>query len=297
MNLGALTTETTVSFDESLTEDEVIIGDTAAIETARARVVEHLDRIRNLAEITAKARVKSQNNFPAGTGLASSASAFAALTVAGTHAAGLDINERALTVLARQGSGSAARSIPGGFVEWLAASYSPTASDHSFAHTIMPAEDWDLCDVVVIVSRDPKKVGSSEGHAAAVTSPFFSDRLKRLPERFHRVKRELLAHNLKGIGPDLEAEAVELSVMAMTSRPPIFYWSPTTVRVLDAVRAWRAEGLSVYFTLDAGPNVHLICEAKDSGSVAKQAQGLEGVTEVIASGVGTGAKLSDVHLF
>jgi len=297
MNLDALTSETTVEFDDALTEDEIVLDGEPADEKTKTRVTQHLDRIRSEAKITSKARVHSRNNFPGSTGLASSASAYAALTLAGTRAAGLDLSERNLSILARQGSGSAARSIPAGFVEWLAATNVTSISSQSYARQLLPPEAWDLQDVIAIVSRDAKRVGSTEGHAAVNTSPFLGERISRLPIRYHRVRRELLNKNLKGMGADIEAEAIELHMLAMTSRPPIFYWSPATVRVMDAVRLWRDEGLNVYYTLDAGPNVHILVGAANADDVATRLKTFPDVQEVMVSRAGQGARLIEDHLF
>lgn len=293
MNLDALVAETTVQFDDRLSEDRITIGESEISDVARARIVAHLDRVRQEAKIESRARVLSRLNFPPSTGLASSAAGFAALSLAATRAAGLELSEIALSVLARQGSGSACRSIPGGFVEWIASMSSAT----SFARSIAPADYWDLQDVVAVVTTEPKKVGSSEGHQLATTSPFMAERVSRLPARFHRAKRAVLARDLHALGPDLEAEATELHMIAMTSRPPVFYWTPEMVRVIQAASAWREQGLPVYFTLDAGPNVHLICEGKDAEAVANQARALEGVKQVIISGVGGPVHLVESHLF
>ncbi len=285
MNLSRATTTTTVEFDEQLAEDAVRIGDAPVREAARARVVAHLDRIRAIAKIASKARVESQNTFPSGVGIASSASGFAALTVAGTRAAGLQLPERELTMLARQASGSACRSIPAGFVEWVT-SIDPSSS---YAVSIAPPEHWDLHDVIAIVSTEEKQVGSTEGHSAALTSPFLQSRLTTLPIRLHRVRRAILARDLDLLGPAVEEDAIELFFIAMTSRPPIYYWAPAMVRVIQAVQRWRADGLPVYFTLDAGPNVHLICEGKDADQVASLARAVEGVQQVIDNAPGGAA--------
>lgn len=297
MNLDALTTQTTVEFDEALEQDEIFLDGEPADEKTIARVVGHLNRIRAEAKIKSYARVHSKNNFPSATGLASSASAFAALTLAATRAAGLEWNERHLSILARQGSGSAARSIPAGFVEWLAATNVTSTSEQSYARQLMPPDAWDLKDVIAIVSRDPKKVGSSEGHAAVNTSPFLGERISRLPIRYHRVRRELLNKNLQGMGVEIEAEAIELHMLAMTSRPPIFYWAPATVRVMDAVRQWRTEGLHAYYTLDAGPNIHILVENQNADEIARRLGAFADVQQVIVSGAGGGARLSEEHLF
>lgn len=297
MNLEALTSQTTVEFDDALAQDEIVINGEAADDKTRARISQQLDRIRSEAKITSPARIHSKNNFPSATGLASSASAFAALTLAAAHAAGLELSERNLSILARQGSGSAARSIPAGFVEWLAATNVTSTSAQSYARQLLAPEAWDLRDVIAIVSREAKQVGSSEGHAIVNTSPFIGERLARLPIRYHRVRRELLNKNLKGMGTEIEAEAIELHMLAMTSRPPIFYWSPATVRVMDAVRHWRAEGLEAYYTLDAGPNVHVLVEAKDAEEVANRLRAIDEVQEVITSAAGGGARLTEEPLF
>jgi diphosphomevalonate decarboxylase len=293
MNLGQLTTTTTVEFGDEIKEDRVKIDGGTASDAARSRVVEHLDRVRAAARIDAKARVESKNSFPSGTGIASSSSAFAALSLAAARAAGLELNEHDLSILARQGSGSACRSIPSGFVEWIGG----RTSDGSYSVSILPPEHWDLRDVIAVVSTEEKKVGSTEGHAAAVTSRFIPERLNALPSRLHRIRRSLIAKDLAAMGAEIEAEALELHLIAMTSRPPVFYWSPEMVRVIQCARKWRADGLAVYFTLDAGPNVHLICESKDAAQVESQARGVQGVQQVLVNSPGAGTRSSEQHLF
>lgn len=293
MNLDRAFTTTTVEFDAQLNDDVIIIGGKEADGSARVRAVAHLNRIRKLARVETKARMQSENNFPMGAGIASSASAFAALSVAASHAAGLQLSERELSILSRQAAGSACRSIPSGFVEWIAGH----SSENSYAVSIAPPEHWDLRDVIAIVSTEEKKVGSYEGHAAAQTSPFLLARQNNLPARFHLVRQAILAKNLGLLGPAIEEDAIELHMMAMTSRPPIFYWTPGMVRVIQSAMRWREEGLAVYFTLDAGPNVHLICEAKDADQVAVRVQEIADVQRVIVNSPGGAARIIDTHLF
>ena len=293
MNLDHATTTTTVEFDAQLNDDVVLIGDAAAQGAARDRVIAHLDRVRALAHLETKARVESRNSFPTGVGIASSASAFAALSLAATRAAELDLSERELSILARQGSGSACRSIPAGFVEWIAGS----SNADSYAVSIAPPAHWDLRDVIAVVSAEEKQTGSTAGHAAAATSPFLATRVGALPGRFHRVRRAVLAKDLALLGPALEEDALELHLIAMTSRPPIFYWTPGMVRVIQLAQQWRADGLAVYFTLDAGPNVHLICESKDADQVGALARAVSDVQQVIVNAPGGAARLIEEHLF
>jgi len=293
MNLDHATTTTTVEFDSALNDDYVLIGGKAPNDAPRARVIAHLDRVRALAQIETRTRVQSQNNFPMGAGIASSASAFAALSLAATRAADLELSERELSILARQGSGSACRSIPGGFVEWLAGS----ESANSYAVQLAPPEFWDVRDVIAIVSTAEKQISSTDGHAAASSSHFLAERLTALPARLARVRRALFAHDLAALGAAIEEDALELHFVAMTSVPPIFYWSPGMVRVIQAAHHSRADGLAVYFTLDAGPNVHLICEAKDADQVAARAREISDVQQVIVNAPGGAARLIEQHLF
>ena len=292
MNLGDLHTTTTVAFDEGLERDEVTIDNRPADEVTRARVSRHLDLVRQTAGLRSPARVISLSNFPAGAGIASSASGFAALTVAACAAAGLELTEAQLSALARRGSGSASRSVPGGFTEWVMGRGNAT----SFARTVAPAQHWDLRDVVVVVSREHKRVGSSRGHGLAVSSPLHTARVRTVSTRLADCKRALLARDLEAMGPLIEEDAVMMHAVMMTSRPPLYYWTPATIGIIRAVQEWRAEGLPVYFTVDAGPNVHLICEAASVAQVKARAQALPEVLDILVSGPGGPARLVTEHL-
>jgi len=292
MNLAALTTVTTVEFRPNLTADTVRIGDELAMGQAAARVVAHLDRIRAMAGVEYRAWIASQNDFPMGTGLASSSSAFAALTLAATRALGLDCDEETLSRLARRGSGSACRSVSGGFTLWEGAS-----DETSYARQVARPEYWALYDVVAIVAHEHKTVGSQDGHALAPTSPLHRARLAAVADLLEAVRGGIERRDLVAMGPAIEIDALAMHGVMMTSRPSILYWQPTTVAVLQAVRAWRKEGLDVYFTLDAGPNVHCFCQAVDAAEVERRLRNLAGVQSVLVSGPGGGVRLVEYHLF
>lgn len=292
MNLDNATTTTTVEFDPALKTDQVTIEGTETTPQAAARVSGHLDRVRGLAGIEARARVVSRNSFPMGAGIASSASAFAALTVAACAAANLNLNERELTILARLGSGSACRSIPAGFVEWYAAE----TSEDSFAEQIAPPEHWDLCDLIAIVQTEHKKVGSTKGHELVDPSPFAVARLAAAERALPVIREALLAGDFAPFGEETEQEAIRMHAVAMTSLPSVLYWSPETVRILHAVRALREEKLPAYFTIDAGANVHVLCEGPHADSVENRLRALDGVLDVIANRPGPATRLIDAHL-
>lgn len=287
MNLAGLETVTSVSFVEGLAEDEVLIGGEKQSGSARERVVTHLNHIRRLAKTTTGARVESRNNFPAGAGIASSASAFAALSLAGATAAGLTLSEAELSALARLGSGSAARSIPGGFVEW----HPGAAHAESFAETIAPPDHWALVDVVAVVSQKHKSIGSTGGHALAGTSPLQAARVASAPERFQQCKEALLARNFAAFAEGIEADSNLMHAVMMTSTPPLFYWEPITLAIMKAVRQWRAEGVPVGYTIDAGANVHCLCLTEAAPEVERRLRQNLDVKQVFRAGPGGPARL------
>jgi diphosphomevalonate decarboxylase len=293
MNLDNATTITTVAFDPTLEADQVMIEGADSSGQAGRRVSEHLDRIRAAAGFRMYARIASRNTFPMGAGIASSASAFAALTVAGCVAAGLKLDERQLTILARLGSGSACRSIPAGFVEW----HTADTSDGSYAEQIAAPEHWDLCDLIAIVQTEHKKVGSTKGHEMAQASPFADVRLAEAERALPDVRRAILERDFFIFGEETEQEAIRMHAVALTSRPSVLYWSPATVRIMQAVREWRDNGLVSYFTIDAGANVHVLCQSADAYTLETELRDLPGVLDVIPNRPGPGSQLSDNHLF
>ncbi|MBN1680800.1 MAG: diphosphomevalonate decarboxylase [Anaerolineae bacterium] len=293
MNLDHATTQTTVAFDPTLTADHVTIENTGTTPQAARRVSDHLDRIRARAGIETRARVVSRNSFPMGAGIASSASAFAALTAAACAAARITLSERELTILARQGSGSACRSIPAGFVEW----HTADTSAESYAESIAPPEHWDLRDLITIVQTEHKKVGSTTGNALVHTSPFADARLAAAERALTIIREALLARDFATFGEETEQEALRMHAVAMTSRPSLLYWSPSTVRILQAVRAWRENGLPAYCTIDAGANGHVLCEGIHAAAVEAKLRALDGVQDVIANRPGPGTHVINTHLF
>ncbi len=287
MNLAGLETRTTVSFAPELATDELILNGQPAEEETRLRVSRFLDRVRALAGIRHHARVESVNNFPTGSGIASSASAFAALSMAACAAAGLSLPDEELSRLARTGSGSACRSIPGGFVEWRAGEDDQT----SFALSIAPPEHWDLADCIALVSEGHKSTGSTEGHTLAATSPLQAARVAGTEERLAICRRAILQRDFATLAEVVEFDSNLMHAVMMTSRPPLIYWQPATLAVMSAVQTWRAQGMDVCYTIDAGPNVHVLCLNTISGQVAKMLTEISGVQKVITALPGGPARL------
>lgn len=277
LTLGGLETRTTVSFDETLPSDRLTVDGSPLTNSALVRVSEHLDRIRHLVGINTPAHIESQNNFPADVGVASSASAFAALTLAGTAAAGFSLTPKELSRLARLGSGSACRSIFGGYVEW----YAGEADADSHAEPLAPPEHWDLIDLIAVISREHKGVGSTQGHKLADTSPLQSARVADAPRRLNICREALLHRDFPTLASIVEQDSNLMHAVMFTSTPALIYWLPTTIEVMQAVTTWRAEGLEVGYTIDAGPNVHCLCIKQHADQVEERLNHQPGVINLL----------------
>ncbi|MBU1000638.1 diphosphomevalonate decarboxylase [Patescibacteria group bacterium] len=293
MCLSNLLTTTTVEFSKNYSKDEITVNNKALKQNEEKRAIKHLDRVRKMANINLKAKVMSNNNFPSGTGLSSSASGFAALSLAASCAADLNLSEKDLSILARQGSGSACRSIPSGFVEWL----DGNTSKSSYAIQVFPPDHWAIADVVAIVSEGKKEVPTSVGQQTARSSPFMQIRLAHMREKNEKVKKYIAEKNFKEFGELVEQEALELHTIMLTQTPPLIYWTPGTLKIMKLTRHWRLEGICVYFTINTGQDIHLICEAENIKKVKSKLSKLDFVKNIIINTPGEGARFTKNHLF
>lgn len=291
MNLSNLLTTTTVEFSPRYKEDQILINNEIN-KKENKRVEKFLDKIRQMAKSSLYAKVVTENNFPKSGGLASSASGFAALTMAASHAIGLKLSEKELSIFARIGSGSACRSIPDGFVEW----FEGNDSQSSFAQTIYPADYWNINNIVIIVNKESKKVATTDGHKLAKTSSFFEERLINIENKIEKIKKLIKDKNFVQFGDLVEQEALELHAIMLTSEPPILYLQPKSIEIMQLVWQWRSEGLFVYFTIDAGPNIHLICQEKDQQQVIDKLNKMKDIKYIINSAA-NGTRLEEKHLF
>jgi diphosphomevalonate decarboxylase len=292
VSLDNVYTVTTVEFSEKFKKDSIEIDGEKKL-SELVRLTNHLDNIRKLAKSNLYAKVVSKNNFPNSSGLASSASGFAALSKAATCALGLNLSEKELSSLARLGSGSAARSIPGGFVEW------EKGSSHasSYARTIFPPEHWDLSAIIVMITGEKKDVSTTKGHGITTTSPFFNLRIKNLPKRIKEIKDAIEEKDIKKFGDILEEECLEFVTMSLTAKPYILYWEPATIRIIKLCRKLREQGLTPYFTMDAGPQPVIYCLRKDAKKINTRLKKTEGVIKTIVCNPASGTELTDKHLF
>lgn len=290
LTLAGMATRTRVSFEPGLQADQLVLNGAPAEGEPVQRVRGLLDRVRaRSGKAGLFARVESANDFPTASGLASSASAFAALAVAAARAAGLDLDAAALSDLARCTSVSAARSVLGGFVMLRAG----VEGDE-----LLPAEQlaapahWDVAIVVAVTREGPKDVGSSEGMKHTMkTSPYTGAWIERAPALFERIRAGVLARDLTAIGPAVEQSALMMHAAAIAADPGILYFTGATVEAIAGVRRMRQAGLEGYLTIDAGPHVKVLTRGADAERVAETMRAVPGVLRTIVARPGPGAHI------
>lgn len=295
MCLSDLYSVCTIEFSSEFREDKIDFLNEKVVKPREIeRIAGVLDRVRSLANKSLKARVLTKNNFPKATGIASSASGLSAVTFAGCHAFGLRLNKVELSKLARLASGTASRSIPDGFVEWKKG----TNESNSYAVQIFPLHHWKIADVVAIVTHKMKKVSSTDGHKLAATSPFYQSRLNGMEAKIKKIKRAIKKRDFPKFGQIIEGETLNMHAICLTSTPSIIYWSPATIEIMKKVQGWRENGeVESYFTIDAGPTVHCICQEKDAKKLASELKRIVGVEKVVINRPAVGARTVDKHLF
>lgn len=290
ITLDALHTRTRLRFDAALDADDVTLN--GARDAAQTRKLgAFLDLFRARAGISTRAHVESTNGFPTGAGLASSASGFAALAVAADRALGLHLEPRELSVLARIGSGSAARSIFGGFVEMSAG----TREDglDAFATPLREAAAWPLEVVVAITTREKKSVSSRAGmEATRKTSPFYRDWIATVPGDLATARAAVAACDFEQLARVSEASCMAMHAVMLATRPALIYWNAATLECIQCIRTLQAEGCAVFFTIDAGPQVKAVCLPDHAARVADALRSVQGVEDVLRSGLGAGARVT-----
>lgn len=287
VTLADLYTDTCVTFDPALAADELRLNDQPA--DAR-RASRFLDLVRKMAGIDLRAAVSSHNNFPTGAGLASSASGFAALAVAACDAAGIAPDAHELSILARQGSGSAARSIFGGYAEMRRGE----AGDGHDAHALplLDAAAWPLDVVIAVTESRPKAIDSRHGMGAtAASSPFYPLWVEQAEDDLQAMREAIDARDFHALGELAEYSCLKMHALMLSNRPALIYWHAATLAAMRAIREMRANGVPVYFTIDAGPQVKALCLPEARDTVTRTLTNIAGVERVLPTRLGPGAHL------
>jgi len=287
ITLDRFYTVTTVEFQEKLEKDQFFLNGKPASDKEANNVYSFLDKIRNRFSVNLHAIVSSENKVPTAAGFASSASGFAALAAAATKALKLDIEERELSILARQGSGSACRSVYGGFVEWQKGKRED--GKDSFAIQLLPENQWQLSILSVMVNSKEKKVSSREAMKRTVEkSPFYLGWLQGVERDLDLAKKAIEVRDFQALGEVMEANALKMHGTMLGAEPPILYWESGTLEVIKQVQELRLSGINAYFTIDAGPNVKVLCLPEDEKEVHRSLLMLPSVQEVLVCHPGPG---------
>jgi diphosphomevalonate decarboxylase len=285
ITLDSLTTCMTVEFDDRLATDEMLLNGEPA-ERMLGRVSACLDQL--IGPARAHALISSECNFPIAAGLASSASAFAALVVAANQAAGLQKDRLSLARAAGRASGSAARSLYGGFVELSAG---PQQID---VKPILDAGEWPLKVVVAVTEKAPKPVSSGKAMMlSAETSPFYSSWLEHQEQDLRQAANAIAERDFAALAIVSEHNCLKMHSVMWGSRPPVVYWNKATLACMETIRALQQDGVAVFFTIDAGPQVKAVCLPEHADQVHLAMQATEGVIETMPSALGPGARLLD----
>ena len=288
LTLDGFYTTTTVTFKEELEKDAFVLNEQVVTGEAYNRVTNYLDLIRNLAgKSNLYAEVYSVNAVPTAAGFASSASGFAALAAAATRAIGLNVNEQELSKITRQGSGSACRSIYGGFAEWVKGE--KLDGSDSYAVPIVPKEYWDVRVAAVVLNAEEKNVSSRVGMKRTVdTSVFYQGWLDSISYDLQEIKAGIQDRDFEKVGQIAEANCLKMHATTLGANPPFTYWQDSTLYIMQTVQKMREAGIPVYFTIDAGPNVKVLYLPEHEKLVEETLKQANGVADVILSRAGEG---------
>ena len=281
ITLADLFTTMSVEFDASLSDDTLSVNDRESSSMIQ-RVSACLDTI--AGEQRDAARVLSSGNFPIAAGLASSASAFAALVIAADAATGTDLDQASLASLAGRASGSAARSLYDGFAELH------NIGDDISVRSLRSAEEWPLKVVVAITATGSKPVGSTEAmEISRRTSPFYSRWIEQQEQDLKDARTAIVARDFAKLASVAEHNCLKMHSVMWGSRPPIVYWNSATLACMQTIRELQSQGVAVFFTIDAGPQVKAVCEPASESRVRAALAATDGVQDVLVSGLGKGA--------
>ncbi|CAI2594993.1 hypothetical protein AKUA2003_06780 [Apilactobacillus kunkeei] len=284
LTLDEFYTDTSVQFDETLQSDEVTLNDKTVEDI---KITNFMNIIREKANIPYFARIESTNHVPTSAGLASSASAYAALSAAGSKAAGLNLSEKELSRLARRGSGSATRSIFGGFAAWNKGSDDET----SYGYSIEDPVKMDINMIAIILDNQPKKISSRKGMKISIeTSPYYNSWIEQTKADFRTISDAIKNNDFTTLGKTAELNAMRMHSLTLSSDPSYLYINSDSIEVINMVKELRENGIECYYTMDAGPNVKIICRNNNINAITKKLSSRFDENQIKVSGPGEGIK-------
>ncbi|KOY79218.1 diphosphomevalonate decarboxylase [Apilactobacillus kunkeei] len=284
LTLDEFYTDTSVQFDESLSSDEVTLNGKVVDDE---KITKFMDIIRQKANTNTFSRIESTNHVPTSAGLASSASAYAALAAAGSKAYGLNLSQKDLSRLARRGSGSATRSIFGGFAAWNKG----TDDESSYGYTIENPVKMDVNMIAIILDNQPKKISSRKGMKISIkTSPYYQSWIQQTTTDFQTIKAAIKENDFTTLGKTAELNAMRMHSLTLSSDPSYLYINADSLEVINMVKELRENGIECYYTMDAGPNVKIICQSDKISAIIDKLSDKFSNDQIKVSGPGEGIK-------
>lgn len=282
MTLDAFYTDTTVSFTEE-THDIFYLNGEKQDEKATEKLTCFINLFRQKAHDHRSILVKSINHVPTAAGLASSASAYAALSTALNELYNLNLSKQELSRLSRRGSGSSTRSLFGGFVEWEKGDDDTT----SMAHPILPKEEIPIGMIICLINEGEKTISSREGMELTVqTSPFFKGFVEASAIDLEEMKQAIQKQDTNQIGAIAERNALRMHATMLGANPPFTYFEARSIETIHFVQALRKEGFHCYITMDAGPNVKVIAPKNEISEIHQRLKALFKDSELITAYAG-----------
>ncbi len=294
ITLDSLFTETKIVMDSGFEKDVLLFnGEELNVESKNfKRIFKAFNIMRDFAGVQDKCMIETSNNFPTGAGLASSASGFAALALGASKALGLDLSEKQLSQLARSFSGSAARSVFGGFSKMMTqdvVSVNPPFGS-IYAEPVASADHWPLSVCVGVVSEKEKDLGSTDGmELTRLTSPYYDAWLRDNDKDVLEAEKAVLDKDFEKLASISEQSCLKMHANAMAANPGILYWEGVTVEAIHLIRSLRKQGVPVFFTIDAGPQIKAVCLPEAIEKVEEALLSLDGIKRTIVCGLGKGA--------
>ena len=284
LTLDRFGTKTKLSFHDQKQDTFTLNGQIQTGEPLN-RVQKFLDHVRTQVRSTQHCHVESQNHVPTQSGLASSASGFASLALAANHLFELELSPADLSRLARIGSGSAARSVFGGFVLMH--------KKGAFAEALNPHPALDVKLIVVQCHQGQKAISSREGMLrTAQTSPYYPAWVETHPEDLKTAQEALEKGDLKTLGEVTEHSTLKMHASMLAAKPGFCYLNPVSLDVIQKIKQLRHEqNLSCYFTLDAGPHVKILCPSDQADTIVQSLFSISGIVSVDVAGPGPGATI------
>lgn len=288
LTLDKFFTDTSVEFKESLDSDQFFLNGQEFQGKGLSKISHFMDIVRQLAGIKEFATIKSTNHVPTSAGLASSASAFAALATAASNAAGLKLSRKDLSRLARRGSGSATRSIYGGLVEWQRG----TDDASSFAVPIEEHPDFGIEMIAVLINKGVKKVSSRSGMQLTVdTSPFYPEWRTIVAHDLKAIKKAIQNRDIDQIGHIAQENALRMHALTLSADPGFSYFTSETLHTMRLVNELHNDGVKCYYTMDAGPNVKIIYDPHERNKILQKLEPIFGRERLVIAQPGPGVQL------